>query len=91
MAKQDKVNEAVGEIVGGGKPQETQPKEEKQADPIDPKGIGLRVSEWEHLENIGDELGMTKHALAMYAIRDFMRRYDAGEIQTETKKALPGL
>ena len=88
--KQDRVKEALSEIVSGGQTQETPQEPEQQADPIKPIGIGLKVSEWDHLEQIAGELGMTRHALAMWAIRDFMRRYDAGEIETktETKKAL---
>jgi hypothetical protein len=68
-----------------------QPQEEKPEDPVKPRGIGLRESEWQRLEEIAGELGMTAHAVAMYAIRDFVRRFEKGEIRTETKRALPGL
>jgi len=68
-----------------------QPQEEEQPDPVQPVGIGLKTSEWERMQEIADELGIKRHALAMWALRDFMQRYEAGEIQTETKKTLPGL
>ncbi len=59
-------------------------------DPVKPRGIGLRQSEWARLETIARELGLKPHALALWAMRDFLRRYDAGEIRTETHKRLPG-
>jgi hypothetical protein len=65
--------------------------EPEKEDPVQPVGIGLRTSEWERMSEIAAELGMKRHALAMWALRDFMKRYDAGEIETATKKTLPGL
>lgn len=67
-------------------PQEAQPKDEVKS-----YGVGLRESEWKQYEAIAAELGQTKHKVAAYALRDFLRRWDAGEIQTETKPSLPGL
>jgi hypothetical protein len=71
----------------------TEPQEEKQADPVKPRGIGLKLSEWQRLAAIGRELGGQKaNRLAAWAIRDFIRRYEAGEIETttETRRKLPG-
>ena len=65
--------------------------ETKPADPVESTGVGLRTSEWKRLEKIANELGETRHAVAAYAIRDFIRRYEAGEIQTETRPTLPRL
>ena len=65
--------------------------ETKPTDPVEATGVGLRASEWKRLEKIANELGETKHAVATYAIRDFMRRYEMGEIETQTRKTLPGL
>ena len=60
-------------------------------DPIKPRGTGLRASEWDHFDEIAAELGSKPHALACYILRDFIKRYDAGEIKTQTQKTLPGL
>lgn len=54
-------------------------------------GIGLRESEWQQVEQIADQLGVSKHALSAYSVRDFLKRWEAGEIKTETKITLPGL
>lgn len=64
---------------------------EQPDDPITATGIGLRKSEWIRLEGIAKEMGMKKHALAAWALRDFLRRYKAGEIQTENRPTLPKL
>jgi hypothetical protein len=67
----------------------TQP-EEPEADPIKPRGVGLHKSEWQKFDKIARELGMKPHALSLWAIRDFMRRYQAGEIETQQSKKLIG-
>jgi len=64
---------------------------EEQPDPVKSIGVGLRESEWVKFETVADELGTNRHSLAKYALRDFLRRYEAGEIQTETRKTLPDL
>jgi hypothetical protein len=68
-----------------------QPETEK--DLVKPRGIGLKDSEWRQLDAIGAELASNAHALAAWAIRDFIRRYESGELptRTETKTTLPGL
>ena len=60
-------------------------------DEVKSSGVGLRESEWAKVDAIAAELGQTRHKVAAYALRDFLRRWDAGEIQTETKPSLPGL
>lgn len=62
----------------------------EEADPVTPRGVGLRQSEWAQFNGIARELGMKPHALALWVLRDFIRRYDAGEIRTQTRKSLPG-
>ncbi len=71
----------------------TEPEAQEIKDPVMPVGIGLRVSEWARMGEIAQDLDTTRHALAMWALRDFIRRYDAGEIETrtETKQTLAGL
>lgn len=71
------------------KTEQTEPKPKDQ-DPIKPRGIGLRESEWKRLTEIAQELGMKPHALALFAVRDFVARYERGEIKTKTSKRLAG-
>jgi hypothetical protein len=73
----------------------TEPEQPQDADQpkdeVKSYGVGLRESEWKQYEAIAAELGQTKHKVAAYALRDFLRRWEAGEIQTETKPSLPGM
>jgi len=58
-------------------------------DKIKPVGIGLKISEWERLEAAAGELGVNRHALAAWVLREFLTRWDAGyRPQTETKTVL---
>lgn len=94
MAKRAKIDsqQAAGLFRKTEGEPEPQPREEKPEDPIKPRGIGLRQSEWALLEAIGKELGNKKaHALAAWAIRDFIKRYENDELDFETKRTLPGL
>jgi len=70
---------------------EQTPEAEAPEDRVKAYGVGLKISEWERIEEIAAELGKKRHAVALYALRDFIRRYDAGEIGTVTQKSLPGL
>lgn len=72
----------------------TESEQQPQAKPTDEvksSGVGLRESEWAKIDAIAAELGQTRHSVAAYALRDFLRRWDAGEIRTETKPSLPGM
>jgi hypothetical protein len=82
--KQEGMNEIFRKI---------EPINQEIKDPVMPIGIGLKTSEWARIEEIAQDLYTTRHALAMWALRDFIRRYLEGEIETrtETKKTLPGL
>ena len=85
MAKKPELNNIFGKTEPEAQP------EAKHDDKVKAVGIGLKSSEWQRYEDIANELGMTRHALATYALRDFLKRYDAGEIQTQTRPTLPGL
>jgi hypothetical protein len=61
-----------------------------QPDPVKAYGVGLKISEWGKIESIAKLLGIKRHEVAVWAIRDFLRRWDKGEIQTKTKQTLPG-
>lgn len=61
------------------------------SDPVRSRGVGLKGSEWEILDNIADEMNTTRHNLTVWIMRDFIRRYNRGEIETITKKCLISL
>ena len=65
--------------------------EPEQPNPVKARGVGLRQSEWWEMEGIAEEFGMTVHELSVYAIRYFLNKFHAGEVQTETRKTLSGL
>ena len=58
-------------------------------DPAVAIGIGLKQSEWDKIDQIAGELSMTRHALAVYAIRYFLKQLEAGEIKITMRPALP--
>ena len=55
------------------------------------RGVGLKQSEWQDLESIAAELGLTLHAVSAYGLRYFLKQYKSGAIQPESKPTLPGL
>ena len=59
-------------------------------DPSEQRGIGLRRSEWTRMGQIAEDLGGESiNSLATWALRDFIRRWDAGERpEFETSKTL---
>jgi hypothetical protein len=62
-----------------------------KSDPVKPRGVGLKISEWERLDVIAQELGATSHKLATHAIREWIARYTKGEVETVTAQRLPDL
>jgi hypothetical protein len=70
---------------------ESEQPQESPTDEVKSCGVGLRESEWAKIDAIAAELGQTRHSVAAYALKDFLKRWDAGEIRTETKPSLPGL
>ena len=70
---------------------ESEQPQAQTTDEVKSSGVGLRESEWQQIEAIAEEMGITKHAVAAYALRYFLKSYDAGEIKTETKPSLPGM
>ncbi len=65
----------------------------KVDDSIKARGVGLKLSEWEEIEKIADDLGATPYAVAAYGIRYFLKAWHEGKIKTETRKTqtLPDL
>ena len=91
MAKQEQVNKAMSEIVGGVKaPKAEQPQGEYNdldAGRIQATGVGLREGELAALAAIGEELGdyldadpVSRNALMRIAIRTFIVSYRDGTL-----------
>jgi hypothetical protein len=60
-------------------------KTKKEPNDIQAVGIGLKVYEWERFTEIAEELGMNRHKLAMKIMRDWLEKWERGEIPIETK------
>ena len=75
------------------KTESAQPQESpaKPKDEVKSYGVGLRESEWLQIEAIAAEMSITKHAVAAYALKDFLKRWDAGEIETQARPSFPDL
>lgn len=86
MAKRPKAIDALNpDPTARTAPQGEPPAEDKMM----PIGVGLLHSEGERLKEIAAELGTNRHKLLLFIVRDFMRRYEAGERPpTETRKVL---
>jgi len=85
MAKRAEINT---NLFAKSEPIETKSEEK---DVIEAQGVGLKKSEWAELDTIAADLGMTSHALRVYAVRHFLAQYKAGKIKTadKTVKSLP--
>jgi len=90
MAKDKRATVETDMFVTPEPKHETKPQEK---DEITAQGVGLRLSEWAELDTIAADLGMTPHALRVYAVRYFLAQYKAGKIKTaaKTTKTLPGM
>ena len=89
--KRKQQQSAIKDIISGADRKQPTQAAEADQDPVTAKGIGLRASEWAQFEAIAEEMGSNRHAVAAWALRDFLKRYEAGEIQTVKKPTLPGL
>jgi hypothetical protein len=59
-------------------------------DPVGSYGVDLRASEWQRLDDIAVEMGVTRHKVAASALRSFLKQYEVGEIQTVKKPRYRG-
>lgn len=66
----------------------TAPTPPPDEDRVKARGIGLKSSEWAAVDEIAAHLGMTPHSLAAHALRDWLKRWAAGEIETTTAPRL---
>ena len=78
MAKKEQIAGAFDSIIGDKK---TKTKKGK----VNPVGVALDAEEITRLDQIAKELDQSRHAVLLYAVRDFIRRYDQGE-RPKTKK-----
>jgi len=51
-----------------------------------PLSVYLTTEEKEKLAGIAKDLGESTHAIMQFAMREFLRRYDAGEYEIKTEK-----
>ena len=64
-------------------PTQAEPKKKpgrKTTDPVKPRGIGLKASEWDYLQSRADEWGYTLHELCLYMMRHGIERFKRGEM-----------
>ena len=63
-----------GSKRGRGRPRERAP-----GSPPSPIGVTLADDELDRLSAMAAEIGVRRHTLMVYALRDFIRRWDEGE------------
>lgn len=56
---------------------------------IRPVGVGLTAGEVRALDEIAQELGVARNAVLRYAVRDFIKRCRAGEVDLSDKVKAP--
>ena len=54
-------------------------------DPESSFSVDLRASEWQRLDAIAAEMGITRHKAAAWAVRAFLKQHEAGGNQTVKK------
>ena len=70
----------MGDLMAG-------PEVKKKSSGKDPNPIGVKLDadDIAELDRISDELGIVRHHLMQYAVKDFIARYNRGE-KPKTKK-----
>jgi hypothetical protein len=54
-------------------------------DSVDGYNVGLRPAEWQRLDAVAAEMGITRDEAAAWALRAFLKQVEAGEILTDKK------
>jgi len=80
-SKQNAVDSAVQSIIGGGKPR-------VKAGKINPLGVLLESGEVDQLDQTAAELGVSRHAVLQYAVRQFLAGWKRGEKPQVTTQAV---
>ena len=65
--------------------EKTETQRNKKDDIIDAKGVGLKLSEWQEIEDRAKALGMTRHGLAAILLRYGLDQLRTGKIKTKTE------
>jgi len=90
MARKDKVRSAYDTILQGSS-EKGKKKTEKKPNPV---SVSLDADEIERLNKIAADLGVSRHGLLQYAVRELIANYDRGvrpKTETETVvKLKPG-
>jgi hypothetical protein len=60
----------------------------KTDDIVKTRGVSLKQTEWEEIERIAADLGITPHAVGQYGLRFFLKAWHEGKIKTATKKTV---
>ena len=84
MAKKDKVNAAFQTIMQGDEKQ----RRENKTDNERPVGVRLAVTEIERLDAAAKDLGVSRHEVMQYALRDFLIKFERGERPTVQEKTV---
>jgi hypothetical protein len=66
------------------KTEQAQPGQPAEKPPT-PRGVALEAEEIAELESIAGQMNTSVHKILQYAVRDFLKRWRAGEIQPETE------
>jgi hypothetical protein len=83
MAKDTGVNSDLFKKTEGEDQEIERTEEEKK---VNPKGVGLMQWEWDEIERIAEDLGVTGHALAKFFLRYAVKQYKEGKVKIPTKK-----
>jgi len=80
MAKKDQVGNAFDNLLGPEKKQKGQ-------DDRDYKSIGIALmnDQIERIDEISEKIGYNRSELVRFAIDEFIKRYESGEIRTATE------
>ena len=85
MARKDKVRSAYDTILQGSS-EKGKKKTEKKPNPV---GVALDADEIERLDQIANEIGVSRHGLLQYAVRELIANYERGvRPKTETEKVI---
>jgi hypothetical protein len=57
----------------------------KTDDLVKSRGLGLKLSEWEEIDQIADDLSWKPHAVVAYGVRYFLKAWRGGEIKKSTR------
>ena len=57
----------------------------KEKDLVKSRGIGLKISEWQEIDQIADELGWKSGEVLLYAVRYFLKEFENSILLTRAR------